>query len=241
MPTTHRLTGLATFTLAIAFNIPYALLAAQFDYPDILRRPATDVLVAFQAGGVGLVAIWYAFLLCALALVGLAPALAAASNRWHRALGLAMTAALLGGLAGLTQAIGLARWVFAVPALAAALADLATSPDRAEAITVTFEMLNLWGGVAIGEHLGQALTAGWIASTVLLFGQTGRVVRWAGWLAVVGITFGLGEGLALASGQSGDLFSLGTILGYLAMSVWMMALGVTLWSQGAGVARPLAA
>jgi len=237
MSTPHRLIGLATFTLAIAFNIPYALLAARFDYPDILRRPAAEVLASFQAGGAGLVAIWYAFLLCALALVGLAPALAAVGTRR----GLATAAALLGALAGVTQAIGLSRWVFAVPMLAAGFADPAGDPARAEAIAVVFEVLNLWAGVAVGEHLGQALTVAWIAVTVLQFPAAGRVVQGAGWLAVAGIGFGLGEGLALAFGLSGAVFSLGTITGYLAMSVWMVGLGLALWSRGAGVAPRVAA
>ena len=231
MPTLPRLTGLAAAALAVAFNVPYALLTARFDYPDILRQPAAEVLAAFHAGGPGLVLIWYAFLLCALALVGLAPALAFASGRVS---GLAVTAALLGALAGITQAIGLARWVFAVPVLAASFADPGVDPARAEAIKVSFEVLNLWSGVAIGEHLGQALTAAWIAATVVLHRGAGRLAAGAGWVAIAGIIFGLGEGLALALGSAGDLFSLGTILGYLAMSVWLVALGLRLWVRGAG-------
>ena len=57
MPTLPRLTGLAAAALAVAFNVPYALLTARFDYPDILRQPAAEVLAAFHAGGPGLVLI----------------------------------------------------------------------------------------------------------------------------------------------------------------------------------------
>ncbi len=56
-----RLTG-ALFVLgAMLINIPYAMLIASFDYPDILRDPAGTVLVQFQAGGAGLIWQWFAF------------------------------------------------------------------------------------------------------------------------------------------------------------------------------------
>ena len=34
--------------LAVGFNLPFALLAARLDYPDILRQPVPEVLTAFQ-------------------------------------------------------------------------------------------------------------------------------------------------------------------------------------------------
>jgi hypothetical protein len=33
------------------FNTTFALLGKRFDYPDILRRPANEILVRFRAGG----------------------------------------------------------------------------------------------------------------------------------------------------------------------------------------------
>ncbi len=42
MFTARRMTGVSAITLAIVFNIPYALLAARFNYPDILRQPAGE-------------------------------------------------------------------------------------------------------------------------------------------------------------------------------------------------------
>jgi len=71
-----RAVGLATVGLGVGFNLPYAWLAANFAYPAILREPATDVLAGFAAGGPSLVLTWYAFMLSALALTAIAPALA---------------------------------------------------------------------------------------------------------------------------------------------------------------------
>ncbi len=239
MKTTARTTmivGGSAVVLAIAFNIPFAVLAATFDYPGILRRPAAEVLAAFSAGGTGLILTWYSFMLCALALVAFAPALALADDGLVRAPGLTLAAALTGALAGLAQAVGLARWVFAVPALATAFADPATDAAHRAAIEVTFQMLNLWGGVAIGEHLGQALTALWIGLAVAArVGQAGwlnRLAVWAGGVAVAGILFGLGEGLALALDVPGDIFSFGTIAGYMAMTVWLILTGFGLVMRG---------
>ncbi|MCX7286364.1 MAG: DUF4386 family protein [Rhodobacterales bacterium] len=228
----RTLLGTAALLLAIAFNVPFALLAAWFDYPDILRQPAGEVLDAFAAGGPGLVLTWYAFSLSAVGLILFAPALALTTADWSRRPGLAVGAALIGALAGLAQAIGLFRWVFAVPALAAAHADLATDAATRVALETAFTLANGWGGVAVGEHLGQMLTLVWVALAALQARAGGqRLARLAmvpAALAVVGIGLGLGEGLSLALGHEAPLLALATIGGYLAFSVWLVVTGVGL-------------
>ena len=42
-----------------------------FEYPDILRQPTADVLSKFQAGGSGLIAVWYALTLSAVLFIPL--------------------------------------------------------------------------------------------------------------------------------------------------------------------------
>lgn len=227
-----KLVGLAAIVLSIAFNIPYSLLAANFSYPDILRRPAEMVLAAYTAGGPSLVLTWYAFMLCAMALIPFAIihafATPGAGNRPATANG----AAIFGALAGLTQAIGLSRWVFVVPTLAAVHADPSATPIAKAAATAIFDMLNAWGGVAIGEHLGQMLTIFWVLFAALPQARSPRIIdRIATVFAaatIFGIGFGLGEGLALALGTAGDIFSLGTITGYLAFSGWLFTAGLGL-------------
>ena len=59
------LAGLLLIAVPVAFNASFALLAARFDYPDILRRPTGEVLERFRAGGTALVLIWWAFALTA--------------------------------------------------------------------------------------------------------------------------------------------------------------------------------
>jgi Domain of unknown function (DUF4386) len=48
-----------------AFNVAFGMLAARFDYPDILRRPTDEVLSRFEAGGTGLVPLWGSFAMTA--------------------------------------------------------------------------------------------------------------------------------------------------------------------------------
>jgi hypothetical protein len=60
------LAGLALIALPVAFNASFALLAARFDYPDILPRPSAEILARFRAGGTALVLSWWTFALTAL-------------------------------------------------------------------------------------------------------------------------------------------------------------------------------
>jgi hypothetical protein len=48
---TATLAGLLLIVMPVAFNVAFGMLAARFDYPDILRRPTDEVLSRFEAGG----------------------------------------------------------------------------------------------------------------------------------------------------------------------------------------------
>jgi|GEM_PF-3422514 len=66
---TNRIAGLTLIALPILFNIAFALLQQNFQYPDILREPPAYVLEQFAAGGSSLVATWYVFMLSAVLFV----------------------------------------------------------------------------------------------------------------------------------------------------------------------------
>ena len=68
----RRLAGVLLILTPIAFNLLFTLLSVTFEYPDILREPAGYVLERFDAGGAGLIATWYGFMLTAVLLVPLA-------------------------------------------------------------------------------------------------------------------------------------------------------------------------
>ncbi len=221
--------GASVIAFAIAFNVPFSILASTFEYPDILRRPAGEVLTLFNAGGTSLILTWHAFALAALAFVPVSIFLALTQDRVTARPALAIGAAVAGSLAGLAQAIGLWRWVFVVPGLARAYVDPASSDATRAAAENTFALINLYGGVAIGEHLGQLLTALFILllSSVQML-EAKRLRAWIGFAAAAVIAFGTGEGLAIALGASGEVFGLATVGGFMLLSAWLIATGAGL-------------
>lgn len=227
--------GAAAIVYAITFNIPYSILASIFDYPGVLRRPAGEVLSLFAQGGAPLILTWYGFMLAALLLAPVAIALSLRSDWLKTHPTLAVGAAVAGSLAALSQAIGLSRWVFVVPHLAQSYVDpIATDLSRA-GIESTFALLNLYGGVAIGENIGQLLTALFVLMLAILqFADGARIVAVIGLLTALTILIGTGEGLALSLGTSGEVFSLFTTAGFLLLTLWLVATGVSLLRKPRG-------
>jgi hypothetical protein len=235
MQTARPLTGAGVIALGIVFNVPYAILAATYDYPAVLRRPAGEALDLFASGGPALILTWHAFALSALMLVPLAIALTLTPRSIAARPALAIGGAIAGALAGLAQAIGLWRWVFVVPGLARVHADPASDAAARRSAEETFALINQYGGVAIGEHLGQLLTALFVLLVSLLQLSEGRrVTAVTGFLTAAAIAIGTNEGVALALGKSGEMFSLATIAGFLGLTVWMLF-------TGAGLLRPRSA
>ncbi len=221
--------GYSAIALAIAFNVPYAILAATYEYPQILRMGPAHALDRFAAGGAALVLTWYVFGLTAFALIPIAIALAIKPTRLAAHPVRTITAAMTGALSGLAQAIGLWRWVFVVPGLARSHAASDTTPASRAASEAAFDVLNQYGGVAIGEHLGQMLLAVFVCLLASLQqGERSRVAAGIGIGTALLLVIGSGEGLALAIGPSGQLFSIATIIGFLGLSAWLIATGVGL-------------
>ena len=127
--------GLLLIAVPLAFNAAFALLAARFDYPDVLRRPTGEVLAAFRAGGTALVLLWWAFSLTAVLTVPLVVLLSRAVQ--DAGASLLAVATTVGVLAAAVQFLGLLRWPFLAPYLARADAD--AGPARREAVDVVFQ------------------------------------------------------------------------------------------------------
>jgi hypothetical protein len=226
---TERAAGALLIILPLAFNLCFSLLARNFDYPDILRHPTSEVLARFRAGGARLLLLWWAFALTAVLLVPLAVLLAASLVGAKS--GVIAVAATTGVLAGVVQFLGLVRWPFLVPYLARADADADASPARREAIDVVFQSFNRYLGVAVGEHLGYLFTGAWsVLSGVAVIQATNA--PW--WLGVAGIVVGAllmicsFEFVGAFEQQGWKLAAAMTPVAYVAWSVWLMAVGVAL-------------
>lgn len=209
---TSRPLALALAALAIGFNLPFQRLAATFDYPGILREDAAVILDRFAAGGPALILTWYAFALAALMFLPVGMAHALGDGRMQRTPALAVAAAVTAALAGVTQAMGLLRWVMVVPGLAA-------SGD-----VEGFALIHAFGGVAVGEHLGQSLTAAHVGLIALMQWRERRTLTaMLGALTVALILTGSLEGVALAIGAPGEAFGMLAVAGYLCLTLWMLA------------------
>ncbi len=226
LPSLRKLTGLLFIAGAILVNVPYTLLIMNFDYPDILRQPTGDILTQFQAGGDALIYTWLAF-----AWVGLP--LLAGILLLHKLmpdtpmLKVATTAGVLGGI---TQMIGLLRWVFVVPILAQTFTDPGSTPATKDAVLVSFQVIHQYGGVVLGEHLGQAFTIFWMMLVSLTMFKSDLFKPWLGW-------FGLLASAVYALAQTELLATVlpnfpvvpeAGLIGSLLWLAWMIALGLVL-------------
>jgi hypothetical protein len=215
--------------LPVAFNVAFSALAATFDYPDILRRPTSEVLAKFRDGGTTLLLWWWFFALTAAALAPLAVLLATALEDANATL--LVLGATVGVLAALVQLLGLIRWPFLVPYLARVDADPDTSPARQEAVDVVFQSFNRYLGVAVGEHLGYLLTGTWTVLIGAAFTQSSVAPAWLGIPGIV-----IGAVLALCSLEfvgpaERDGWTLAatlTPITYIAWSLWLVADGIAL-------------
>jgi Domain of unknown function (DUF4386) len=215
--------------LPVAFNLAFGVLAATFDYPDILRRPTPEVLTRFRQGGTRLLLWWW---LLAMTAAGLAPVAVVAARSLAGASDTLLTVgATVGVLAALVQLIGLVRWPFLVPYLARIDADPNASPAQREAVDVVFQSFNRYLGVAVGEHLGYLLTGAW---TILVGAAVTQTSVAPGWLGIPGIV--IGAVLALCSLEfvgpaerdGWKLAGTFTPIAYIAWSLWLIACGIAL-------------
>jgi uncharacterized oligopeptide transporter (OPT) family protein len=107
------------------------------------------VLSRFEAGGTGLVLLWWSFAMTAVLFAPLVVLLSQAIvDADQTLLALATT---MGVLAAIVQVLGLIRWPFLVPYLARAASAPDATPARLEAVDVVFQSFNRYLGVAVAS------------------------------------------------------------------------------------------
>jgi hypothetical protein len=150
--------GMLLIAGAIGVFIPYTVLTVTFEYPDILRQDTGSILTKFYKGGSSLILTWWwAFaifgvpLLIAYILIG---------QKFENRHSVIRSATTLGIISVVVQIIGLLRWVFVVPVLANHYVSTTDAAIKNAAI-VSFQTIHQFGGVLLGEHLGQLFTIAW--------------------------------------------------------------------------------
>jgi len=158
-----------------AANAPYVWLIQNFGYDDILRESTATILRRFYLGGDAIVLAWLGFAAGALLFIPVVLVF----RRLLREQGIDDDgASMLGIASAVAQATGLLRWVFVVPALATTYVDPGSSEAMRQAVVVTFDSIHRFGGMVIGEAVGQLLLAGWTALTVRHLVRARLVPSW---------------------------------------------------------------
>jgi hypothetical protein len=228
LKTQTRLVGLLFIAGALLINIPYTLLILNFNYPDVLRQPAGDILTQFAAGGTPLIYTWLAFawigLPILLGMMMLPRVITLERNQLFE------IAKWFGVIASIVQMVGLLRWVFVVPTLANLYLDPASSLATKDAVVVAFQTIHQYGGVVIGEHLGQAFTIFWMLFTSLALLKSNLFKPWLGWFGIsASAVYFLAQSELLATViPNFPIIPEAGLVGSLLWLAWMIALGICL-------------
>ncbi len=215
MKNNNQTIGILLMTGAIALLIPYTMLTIIFEYPAILRQDTGTILTKFNQGGNSLVWTWFAFAITGIPFI---PAYIMIGQKFENKAPLVRMATTIGVIGLIVQIIGLLRWTFVVPVLADTFVHAADDATKAAAI-VSFKTIHQFGGVILGEHLGQLFTIAWTAMITISFAKLKMMPKWVNWLGIISSVIYL---LAQA-----ELFAT-VIKGF---PVWDMAgfIGSTLW------------
>ena len=213
----RKLTAVLLIAAAVLANAAFTALGAVFNYPDILKEPAADILVAFRASQAAVTG-WFAVLALSSALF--APiAIGVGRLSDHRAMRVAVP---VGIAAAVVQVIGLSRWPLLVPGYAAD----AASGDQvvADAAMQSFVTAHHILGNLIGETFGYLFTAAW--TLLVLRALTGVIAaRWFTALGAVGAVLILA---GVLSPLNLPLIDTANFIGYVLWSVGLIVFGVLL-------------
>lgn len=190
--------------MPILFAIGFTILGSTFDYPDVLRKPSIEVLAEFQAKRAQILPGWWLMFVAAL---GFAPVSALVNSK----LTSSQVTLGVGVAAAITQALGLSRWIFAVPVLAAK-----SDPSA----VLVFDVLHQLLGVGIGEWAGYFFTSIWTALIANALAKRSRLLAQSGYLIAIGIAFGLTETFGIPF--AGPI----NALAYTVWILWMIAVAV---------------
>jgi len=223
----HVAAGVLLIVAPLWFSVTFAMLGRRFDYPDILRRPTSEILERFRAGGSSLILLWWAFMLSGLLFIAGAVLLGQALG-FH---GVAVVATSFGVLAGLVQTLGLLRWVYVVPALARADSDPSLEQAQRAANEAVFRALHQYLGVGVGEHLGYLLTGIWSVLIGLALVLGTALPTWLGWPGLIigaGLAIGSAEYLGPNEERGWSLAGAAIPVLFVAWSAWLLAMGIAM-------------
>ena len=224
----QKITGHLFILGALGVFVPYTILTMTFNYPDVLRQDAGEVLTKFYQGGNGLIMTWWLFAILGLPLliayVQLGKQIGSITNssNWLTSIGVI-------GL--IVQMIGLLRWTFVVPILAN---NFVFGDDVGKEVSkALFQVVHQYGGVVLGEHLGQLFTIIWVVGTTKILHDLKIAPMWLtlpGYVSSLIYLLAQGELFATVI-PSFPVWDLAGPLGSTLWLIWTTALGILLLTQ----------
>jgi hypothetical protein len=197
----------------------FFVLAPSINWPASLDLPPSEIFPLIQSKSVAVLIGYVSYLIHALLLIPIAAVLPVAFNMTEVS---ARTTMLLGSLAGFAKALGITRWIFLMPGLAAAYLAPDTSDVAKQAIGEIYKAFNAYAG-GVGEILGVGLFAGiWTALLSIHLWRTGYLkLAMSGMVAAVLLLSTL---LSVIGIESPVMLTLSGIFWQL----WTLALAVSL-------------
>ncbi len=125
-------------------------------------------------------------------------------------------------LSTLARALGIVRWLFAMPLLARMYTNPAATENSKETISIVYEMLNAYAG-GIGELLGVSLFAAiWLGLISVLLIRSSFWPSWLGYFGLIVMAFLLSNLLETFGMDMGAMISVSETLQHL----WMLATAI---------------
>jgi hypothetical protein len=218
--------GVLLLAGAAALLVPYTILTIIFDYPVILRQDTASILTRFNEGGSRLIFTWFAFAITGLPLI---PAYILLGQQLENKSALVRMATSIGVMGLLVQVIGLLRWTFVVPVLADTFVTSTDAATKAAAV-VSFKTIHQFGGVLLGEHLGQLFTIAWTLMMSISFAKLQLMPKWINWLGITSACIYLLAQAELFATVVKDfpVWDMAGFIGSTAWLVWLGAVGIVL-------------
>jgi hypothetical protein len=220
-----RAGGWALILAAILFIAVFGYLAATFDYPDVLDRPAAEVLPRLIALGPAGRAVWALYALIPLLLVpaGVGAAVALRGT----APGAARTGAAFAVIAAFSMMLGLSRWPTVHWELARAYAS--APPAERTTLDAVFAGLNRYLGNFIGEFVGELALNLFFLLTAWAMLRSPRHPRWLG---IGGVIVGAIGCVAMFRNVDAAVAPVAEVNNYV-LPLWLVVLGVALTRERA--------
>lgn len=181
--------GAALAVLGIALYLSaFFTLNSAIEWPASLRFSGEKLFPMLLANESAVFRGYYFYLLSSLLWIPMFLALRAALSKAGDANRVYFDWAAAFAVAGsVAKALGIVRWLFAMPGLALAHQAAGASESAKESAILIFNTLNLYAG-KVGEHLGVGLLS---SATLCAFGFGMLQARRGRWLGVVALIFAL--------------------------------------------------